>query len=430
VLEFVFGPEVANFWNELSKLDKYISDSGICDSDFKYHKYTQTCGQPQGLRGSFVAFAFAHHFIFLMDMKVLHLENLPAWKFYSLLGDDSISNSIFPEIDTYDENDDSSCDEMGFHRSQVELVHFGICKDFAGFKINYDKSQSIHHCSLEAKLDFAKVTYRNGQLFTPTPFRLAMNFSKNDNTRLAVAIWRMERGDPKARSFLEKVIKDMNPDIKYITQGGQIPFLRGFDNDQIKLSEPFASRLRYACALTYLTTALGFVGLSDKARDSSNEDLFDRSIGSLFNKKLQQRLDNVDPNHKVMLVIERNSEILSVLDEIYSFEDLDDQYLALACSTFGEDSLKGDFFDCLYNLAQTSRLLRLAKANPDADISIVYPDFDMRMQKTLKGFSEKFVTRGIAKRPREEVFMLKNILSVIQQLDDVLGPVPRQVMGS
>lgn len=418
VLDFVFGPVIADFWDEVSRLDKYI-----IDVDGKYHKYTQLCGQPQGLGGSFDAFALAHHFIFLMDMKVCGLENQSATDFYRVLGDDSISNSIHPECDTFDPNG-SQVDESGIHRSQMEMVHFDICRNFAGFKINYDKSESTHYTSSEAKLDFAKVTFRNGQLFTPVPFRLAMNYSKSDNNRLAVAIWRMERGDPKCCDFLEQVLTRLPDRVRLVMRSGQVPYLQGFSDPSLVLNESFAARIRYATALTYLTTALGFIHLSDKDRDMSEEDIFDKALRTLFTKKVKERIDNIDPNHKVMLVLEQNAEILQLLDEIYEFDQLDDQYLALACSTLGHEALEGAFGDHLYDLAQTSRLLRLAKDNLEEDVSTVYPDFDMRWAEKLRHFSNAFITRGIAKKPREEVFMLQNILFTLKQLDDILGVIP------
>jgi hypothetical protein len=426
VLEYVFGPEVANFWDKVSKLDKFMSDLRLEETDFPYHKYKQTCGQPQGLLGSFDAFALAHHFIFLMDMKVLGLVNHNAWEFYRVLGDDSVSNSIDPEIDTYDDTQ-SPVDKEGIRRSLTERVHFDICENFAGFKVNYDKSESIHHCDLEAKLDFAKVTYRNGILFTPVPFRLAMNYSKNANTRLAVAIWRMERGDRNAKAFMDFVLQDLDSEVSIVVKSGCIPFLSGFKEDSLQINESFAARVRYATSLTYLTTALGFCGLSDRDRDKSEEHILDRALKTLFTKKVKRRINDIDPNHKVMLVMERNAEILTILDQIYEFNELDDQYLALACSSLGEDSLNGELFDCLYNLAQTSKILRLAKGNSEVDVSTIFPDFDMKMEKALKHFSEKFITRGLAKRPREEVFMLQNILDTLKQLDDILGSVPRLV---
>jgi hypothetical protein len=237
----------------------------------------------------------------------------------------------------------------------------------------------------------------------------------------------MERGDRSAKAFMDFVLQDLDSEVSIVIKSGCIPFLSGFKEDSLQINESFAARVRYATSLTYLTTALGFCGLSDRDRDKSEEHILDRALKTLFTKKVKRRINNIDPNHKVMLVMERNAEILTILDQIYEFNELDDQYLALACSSLGEDSLNGELFDCLYNLAQTSRILRLAKGNSEVDVSTVFPDFDMKMEKALKHFSEKFITRGLAKRPREEVFMLQNILDTLKQLDNILGFVPRLV---
>lgn len=415
VLEFIFDPVVANFWDKVSRNDKYIQ---VVNGGYKL--YHQTCGQPQGLLGSFDAFALAHHFIFLMDMKLLGLEEHSAREFYSILGDDSVCNSIVPEYETFPP-DQRQVDEIGIQRSDTELVHFGICTKFAGFKVNYDKSDSTHWDSGEAKLDFAKVTYRNGSLFTPIPFRLAMNFSSSQDAKLAVAIWRGDRHDPYAKDYMDLVLESCDPKMKFIVKSGQIPYLTAFKDDSYVYNESWLARLRYATAVTHLSAALSFSIVNDRKRDVSSFDIFEESMKTLFSRKVRDRINNVDPNHKIFSVLEENAEVIQLLHNIYDADGLDDKYLTLACSTLGEEFLQGDVFDCLLNLGTIRQTMILAKTNPDIDLSQVFPDFNMEMSKRLIQLSEKLMTRGIAKRPREKVSVLKGELSILSELDELLG---------
>jgi hypothetical protein len=433
VLEFIFDPIVANFWDKVSQNDKYIQ---IVQGGYKL--YHQTCGQPQGLLGSFDAFALAHHFIFLMDMKLLGLEEHSAKEFYSILGDDSVCNSIAPEFE-YFPPDNRQQDEVGIQRSDVELVHFRICEKFAGFKVNYDKSDSTHWDSGEAKLDFAKVTYRNGRLFTPIPFRLAMNFSSGQSAKLAVAIWRGDRRDPYAKDYMDLILESCDPIIGYIVKSGQIPYLDQFKDDSLIYNESWLARLRYATAVVHLSMALCFSVVEDRERDKAPFDLFERTINQFFLKEnskgksyvdtqLKQRVlnqaNNVDPRHKFFMIMEENADIINLMHDIYDQNSLDDKYLTLACSTLGEEFLQDQLFDCLYNLGTVRKTMILAKTNPEVDVSQVFPDFNKEMSRKLIQFSEKLMTRGIAKKPREKVSVLNGEISLLGELDGILGPIP------
>jgi hypothetical protein len=418
VLEFVMGPEVAKFWDIVSRTDKYLQSV-----DGSYAKLTQRKGQPQGLLGSFEAFSLAHHFIFLMDMKMLGYEDHYSSDFYSLLGDDSVCNSIEPEYDLFDH---SIIDGAGLHRSPMEMNHFGICESFAGFKINYDKSESVHHDSAEAKLDFAKVTFRNGQLFTPIPFRLAMRYSRQDEvSRIAIAIWRMERGDPSARRYLDIVLEGVDPIVGDILKSGVFPYLEGFKDERIYNSS-WIARLKYAIALTFLRRSLDFLLLSDKNRDfGSGDELLKTWTKAKHQFKLKIGDIELNPNHKLVRILRENEQILNLLKEVFDLEDEEDKFMLLCFSSLGEDLLQGEFFDILSYLADTSRLLRLAKSSPkDVDLSTVFPTFDMNWMKTLQVFSQRFMTRGITKKPREQAIMFQEVRMTLEEVNDLLGEIP------
>ena len=417
VLNFIFGPEVANFWDTVSKLPKYIQNV-----DGTYERYDQTCGQPQGGLSSFNDFSLAHHFIFLMDMKILGFEHYTAEEFYTILGDDSTCNSIEPEIDYYDPKDPQYDDE-GIPRSSIEMLHMDICTHFAGFKVNYSKSESTHFNSSEAKLDFAKVTYRNGQFFSPIPFRLAMNYGSSYDAQLAVAIWRGERGEINANQSMDLILRKINnTTVTAIVKCGLLPYLEPFVDKGIEFNNVWLARLRYCITISHLNMMLACLCIADHKRDWATIDTFDQALKTLFSPKQIQLVNDVDPNHKVFRVIERNEDILNLLKNVYSFDDQDDQLLALLISPLSaEFTNNDDFVDQLIDLSRTSKILRLASKDSSVDVSTVFPDFDSNYSRRIRKFANAFMTRGIAKKPREEVVLFRSVLREMNQLDELLG---------
>lgn len=415
VLNFIFGPEVANFWKELSSLDKFI------DVDGKLRKYSQRRGQPQGYLASFNSFALGHHFIFLMDMKVLGLTEIPADRFYRVLGDDSGASSVLPEIDYFDHN---LFDETGLPRSEIEMVHLDICKEFAGFIINYDKSTSTHYDSYEAVAEAAKVTYRNGTFFSPIPVRLAMNYAHNENSMLAIPIWLMDRGQTDwANNLMEIQLGRLDEIYTDIVRCGAIPFLKGFTRPGFD-HPSWIARVCYACGLTTVNAGLTFMSLSDHERDKMGYgNTTDLAIADVFGgiKAIPWSKLEKSNNGKLWHVMDKNEQIISTLKEIYDSE-AEDRMLAALISPFGD--FPADFVDDLYELAETTNILRLAKANPGIDVSQVFPDFNFnKWQKALTAFTNQFLTRGIHKKPREYSFLLQSIYDVITELSKILGPV-------
>jgi hypothetical protein len=304
------------------------------------------------------------------------------------------------------------------------------CEKFAGFKINYDKSESIHHDSLEAKLDFAKVTFRNGQLATPIPFRLVMKSSKSVNDQIAIAIWKADREDPNCRKFMESIYPSLDTKVVNLIKCGEIPYLTEFKDPIAKFNESYLARVRYCSSMAILTASLAFTIMIDKTRDWASEDTLDGILADFLNRKSKrsvqsfiQRIDKVSPDHKFFTVLEDNEDIMNLYQNIYQFEDIDERFLALATSAFGENKIKGEFFDDLYQLAQTSHIISLAKANPNVDVSEVFPDFGRNHFKQLKQLVESLVTRGIARRPSEEAFVLQKIVDLMGNLDEILGEI-------
>jgi hypothetical protein len=359
-----------------------------------------------------------------MDMKIMGFEDYDSVDFYRILGDDSACCSIVPEISIFSPGEQVT-DKEGILRSDLEMIHFDICENFAGFIVNYDKSDSCHWDSDEAKLDFAKVTFRNGKLFSPVPFRLAMSYSKSLESRLAVAIWRGDRQDTSCVPFMDQVLTGVKPEIVDLIKCGEIPHLKAFADNRY-YNDSWLARVRYAVAHSYLSAALAFCCIKAEARNNmKSDDVFDRALRSLFTRKLLDKVDNVDPNHKSMLVVYRNAQVIDMIKQVYGYDDFDERFIAFCYTSIGTKAIDGGLFEILYELATTSDLIRRAKSSDKVDVSEVFPDFDYRYSKKLKELSDSTLILGSTRRPREVTEIFKSIFVTLEDMDLALGSLPR-----
>ena len=424
VIEFIFGPVVSNFWMQISQLPKvFIMPMG------GEIVYTQKSGQPQGLLGSFDAFALAHHFIFLMDMKIHGWENIDPAKFYAVLGDDSTYNSVYPEVN-YIEQDESH-DVQGFYRSDIEIVHMDICENFANFQINHDKSDSAHYWGSEAKLDFAKVTFRNGELFTPVPFRLASNYAKlGVSSEVATVLWRAERGDDKASALLSIVCKD-NPQIEDICRSGAIPYLSKKFQDKRVYNPQWINRVKLSNAVCTLSAAMAFLTLDDRSRDNFNStSSLEKAMKGLFKVSQFTLIDQIPGDHKLNTILLKDADTVDVIRNILALEETDDKILTLMVASMNRDYANDmDLLDSLTQIARIMDLLRKCinstSITDDEKSSLIDQILQLDVdQKKIKYLSDGLLTRGLTKRPREEVILLQNTISILNSLENILGIVP------
>lgn len=420
VVEFIFGPEYANFWDYVSELPKEMRPNGRAN-DAENIIYIQKVGQPQGMLGSFNIFALCHHFLFLMDMKELGMTNYRASQYYTVLGDDSCFETIVPEVHFYD-RDDPITDSAGIARSYLEIAHFDKCTKFANLIVNLDKTTSVHCDSVEAKLDFAKVTYRNGELFSPVPFRLAMRYSQSFDNKLAVSLWRADRGDPIANNLLDLQIEELPENsreaYRNIIRCGELPFLDAF-KDKREYSPVYRNTLRYCLAYNILTVGLAFTNLSDSKRDSSRYDQFDRTLATVFSRQQSRRLDNIDPNHKVMQILYKNGEIISTLHEIYKYDDFDDQFIALCMASFMKGIEEEITWTVYQILAFGRQLQQLSRLNLSAEqcndfFPELIPFSDFRRDYNI--ISQKLITRGITKSTGERTYLFRKTFDLMNEL--------------
>lgn len=422
VLEFVFNsPEVADFWDYVSQLDKQF-----VHADGSREMYSQQTGQPQGLLASFLIFALCHHFLFLMDMKEMGMEDIRASSYYTVLGDDAVYNTVVPETRFYDP-EEPFYDQEGIQRSELEIAHFDKCRAYAGFIINYDKSDSAHQWSDEAKLDFAKVTYRNGKLFSPIPFRLAMRYALSFDDKLAVSLWRADRDDSLANRLLDIQLSYLPEDkvdaYRNLIRCGELPFLDRF-YDRQERPEQYINRVRYALAVSLLNAGLSFTIIGDNFRSNLSYDQYDKAMSTIFTAKQQLRLDMIDIEHKVMLLLYKNAEIIQTLHEIYSQNDFDDQFLTMCLASFMGDQ-KEEILWMIYDIASFQRSLGIAAANPNVDRQLLEENFPIMkplrdIKKDIGIISNGFMTRGITKRPGEASYLFRRTLDLLDSLHQQL----------
>jgi hypothetical protein len=420
ILEFVFhSSEVADFWDYVSQLDKeFYHVKG-------HESYHQLTGQPQGLLGSFAAFSLGHHFLFLMDMKENGMTQIKASDYYRVLGDDAVYNTVKAEKDFI--KDILPHDRMGIERTSLEMSHFQKCESFAGFLINFDKSESVHYWSNEAKLDFAKVTYRNGKLFSPIPFRLAMRYSHSFDDKLATCIWRADRDDQLANKLMDYLISTLpdnkQEDYRNIIRCGELPFLDKF-YDHRDYPSDYINRVRYALSVSMLNTGLAFTITGDSNRSNLSYDQYDQALSTIFTSQQRLRLENIDPNHKVMLLFYKNADIIQTLHEIYGETEFDDRFLCMCLASFMGDQWE-DILWMIYDIASFQRQLDSAKANPNINYSDLKENFPVMrsyrdIKKDLMVISNKFITRGITKKPGESSYLFRKVFNILNSLHQQL----------
>jgi hypothetical protein len=430
VIEFVFNsPVVADFWDYVSTIPKkmILPDN----SSVWIH---QTNGQPQGMLGSFPMLALCHYFLFLVDLKAHEMEDYLERDYFRVLGDDATFNTIVPERYFLDPDEDIRVsDEDTTNRSLLELDHFRVCTELAGLKINYSKSLSAHSWSDEAKLDFAKVTYRNGKLFSPIPFRLAMSYSNSFDDKLATLIWRADRGEPDVQKLLDHILTKYVPEEQQelysnTIRSGIFPFLDSLFVDQ-DYPEDFVKIMSYAACISCLTGSLAFTLTPDIDRDLTDYDQYDRTMATVFSPGQILRLDKIDPNHKVMELLVKNEEIIKLLHTIYGETDFDDQFMSLCVSSLFKEELEDSYW-LIYELASFKRKLASLMENPNSvngdwvrdNLPTItsYRDTRSNIRRIADGLSLFSVTRGNTKSPRNGVYLFRKAFDFYRDVSSQL----------
>lgn len=318
VLDLIFNKEVVEFWHLVSSCDKEFRHK-----DGSVTSYKQLNGQPQGLLGSFDAFALAHHIIMLMTMNLSNREDLLGSQFYRVLGDDSIICSVSRD-----------------KKNVVGNMYMAVC-DWCNVPINRVKSTEILCDQPVALVEFAKIHALNGEYFSPIPERLANRIGKHNQDYYAFsgAFWGQRHGMDN-RGMINSLIDKYYPEelenhlAKVLMFSGIIPSYAdlGFSDPVLsQTDEAIQLALCYWYNKVKATFALN--ALSDKAKEKlnfSDKEMKDALL-ELIPEQLEWLFDRIqDPDHKLMKAIQQNLDKESVISQY--LECSPDQALVIAAS--------------------------------------------------------------------------------------------------
>lgn len=400
-LRLVFDEPIVDFWHTMSTCDKVF-----------YHKdgrktpYKQVNGQPQGLLGSFDAFAFAHHIIMLMTMSMAGLEEYPASAFYRVLGDDSIISSI-----TWDPN------------NLVGDTYCRICS-WANMEINRSKSTEILATQKVALVDFAKVKVLNGEYFSPIPERLANRIGKHNQDYYAMssAIWQGHHGYFKPewiRSLIDFYYKDEvdNKLAHLLVESGTVPSFRaiGF-YDPVLQDKDIVLALNVCYAIQKVKSSLLVSLLGDKIKE--NLDILDKetnldSLECLIPADLTPVWDRIeDVDHKVNIAIDANLAKEGAIMEIMNCSS--DQSKVLSATV----QITDQEFKVLQS---TLAILDAVTINP-ANIGVFKAEI-LNMGDSLKTL-DRLQYRSLYKQNALDVIILKRSVRMFRKVFSDLLPDP------
>lgn len=369
VLSFIFPKEIVEFWHNLASMPKQL----LYHLSKKKVLYTQASGQPQGFLGSFDAFALVHHVIMLCTMKVMGLGDREASDFYRVLGDDSAICTIThdgkcPQLESLK----SPSYEPMWGRSVLD-TYFCMCL-WSNFICNFDKTTVVFSDTPVALIDFAKVTIREGRIFSPIPVRLFFStFKKNEATTIPGFLWNADhQGWVNISHLRSEVTRITNlPDwfIDDLYFSGVIPCFSHLEIEDEQRDELTLGKVALAYILASIQQNICFSFLHDSIKEAfvrgnnSSRDFYKIFVTS--SKKARQQfedlisLPNLSSKHKLFYALLKNKDIEECLTAMYKgILDLPDSVL---WSPYLE--VTATMRDSIVDL---SHLIEVTRANPDA----------------------------------------------------------------
>lgn len=311
VLKLVFDKEVVDLWHTVSTCPKLF-----CHQDGTKETYYQVNGQPQGLLGSFEAFALAHHMMMLITMRLSGRQDQLASDFYRVLGDDSIICSITEDRDNI-----------------VGNSYAEVC-DWCNVPINRVKSTEILFDNPVALVEFAKVYTLDGQYFSPIPERLANRIGTpgKEYFAFAGAFWGQRHGMDNVsmmKRMIDKYYTDQTDNhlANLMLFSGVIPSFASlgieFVDRELAQSEE-AVKLALCYWLNKIKATFALNGMSDKAKE--NLSLTDKEIKDALLEFIPENLsfiiDAIDDNqHKLMKVLQQNLDKEDIVKQFLGCSD-------------------------------------------------------------------------------------------------------------
>lgn len=297
----ILMPNLGQYWSDI-----VFDDHVFCKHDRSEVILSQKRGQPQGYKSSFPAFAWAHHILMRMLMKLHHLEYMRPEEFYRVLGDDSLI-SVKDDDRTIMYDYIHLCSLVGWE-----------CHDDKGYKFFFDSDE---HASAE----FAKVRVMDGRVFTPVPLMLMLNGYKpvsamacclhnikrqqlsSDITRFINRLSDLGYSvDPETEKVINLLAYYKLGDFKYLTGDIHEP---SSEEGLVFMQAYFLSKLK--------GTILEQWAPSDYIGDASKkENISDPFMGYEYEEKLLS-IVSISDDHKYWHLIYKNEALINALDSIF-----------------------------------------------------------------------------------------------------------------
>lgn len=461
VIAFLYNDIIADFWDYCSTMPKSLQNRStlaiveefgknrsIDESEFieKYgvpfiEEVIQTSGQPQGLLGSFEIFSLCHHFLFLTAIKLLDiafehqgLHRHPCRdageETYVVIGDDSVAQTIYPEK-WYQDNNlmepliDEESGQIVDEITVFQKTYYELCKNLAGLEINATKCTSCHKDDNFAEIDLANVTVRNGQFFSPIPFRLAMNLDGSFDSGFSIATWFLERNmglEDRAHRvisyWINKLPENKREAYSNLIYGGYIPYLDGLTkySEEVTYSEFESLVLQFCVLQNYVELSVLGPLLKEHEHIITSQNLWEVAR-TRFSKQMYHEIwDQLDlvPGHKIEELLLINAEILEALKETQLFTDIDERIIAASLSS--RAASRDQLFEVILEYNELKKVLNSLGnyqdfENQQDNIRKLLPDLSY-FQRELDRLGNDFLIRGSTKRQRDKTQLFRNVLEL------------------
>lgn len=376
VLTLIFGPELAREYMSILTQDKEFRFS-----DRTKKKFKQTMGQPQGYKGSFPAFALAHHIVVLTAIRLVLGSDISSRDIYRIVGDDIIMSYHDPDRRLL-----QSYYDVG------EAVHFVIHNiEEKGNLFDYTK-HSV------ATAEFAKVTVVSGRKFTPFPLKLILNNDGQVSSLLQLISWDSQMNDQWHINQVITKIQELVPELDNTNSFTE--FMRAsavyktsslfssFSTEDVEI-DPRSGVITVTSSFnTMLQQALLDQLIPDHLRDNPNS----KDVQPFLDLSWEDRfLSSVPNNHKYVMMLQRNQMLIDALEDLYS----DKPVLSRAVIAL---DIKPEDFNIIYSVVDI--------INNDPSIYLNQKGYLSDMVERFQDCVEMFSLRSYVKRRKAEASLL------------------------
>lgn len=302
-LKVLFPDEIISYWLDISTSERVFEFF-----DKTKEPYIQTCGQAQGYKSSFPAFAWCHHIIMRMLMKRFNLEMVSSRDFYRILGDDSIISCFDPQ-------------------EEILEGYIEVCQ-WINWNTNRSKGYIAHWDKPYAFAEFAKKRVLNGEVNTPIPIQLMLNSETSCNATIGLFQWISSNYRKISIRRLWEISPGLNSmysydEIDLICQLASMGISNTFKgwaeyDSSTTMSESEQLAAIAAVLVVKLKSTLVDQLLPDYIREVSPGGFNEQSLNWLMDTVEEETLfdEAKDPDNKYYQVLNMNSEMIDYIRHI------------------------------------------------------------------------------------------------------------------